>query len=70
MRPLTARQVAEILSRNWFFLARQNESHQIYKHLRSGMIVIVPAHGNNPFKIGTLLKVIKQSGLPKSEFER
>jgi len=70
MRPLTAKQVADILHRNWFFVLRQKGSHRAYKSMKSGAIVFIAFHGNNKnIPPGTLKSIIKQSRLPESEFE-
>jgi predicted RNA binding protein YcfA (HicA-like mRNA interferase family) len=53
-----------------FILSRQKGSHQIYKNTHSGVMVAVPLHGKNrPIPIGTLMAIIKQSKIPKEEFQ-
>ena len=70
MRPLTAKQIIKVLLRNGYILARQKGSHQIYRYLKTGIIVPVPLHnGTKPIPIGTFLAIVKQSKLPRSEFE-
>jgi len=70
VKPLTAKQVADILIRNGFFLVRQKGSHAIYRNQKLGITVPIPSvGGNRELPIGTFLNIIKQSRLPKSEFE-
>ncbi|OGL60633.1 hypothetical protein A3H10_00770 [Candidatus Uhrbacteria bacterium RIFCSPLOWO2_12_FULL_46_10] len=71
MRPMTARQVIRVLRANGFVLSRQRGSHMIWRHSEKGIIVPVPLHGQSkPIHIGTLLAIVKQSKIPKEEFER
>lgn len=70
MKALNAKKVIEILRDNGFELARQKDSHQIYKHQESGRIVPVPVHkANKPLKIGTLLSIVKQSAVDRKNFK-
>lgn len=71
MKPLTARQLIKILEKHGFVLSRQKGSHKIYRHPKSNIIVPVPIHGlNKPIYIGTFLSIVKQSKIPKKEFEK
>jgi predicted RNA binding protein YcfA (HicA-like mRNA interferase family) len=70
MRSLTAKQIIAILIRNGFVFSRQKGSHQIYRHMNSGIIVPVPLHnGNKLIPIGTFLAIIRQSRIPKVDFK-
>lgn len=70
MRPINARKLIKILEENGFMLSRQRGSHQIWKNLKSGIIVPVPLHGGSkPVYIGTLLAIIKQSKIPREKFK-
>jgi len=70
MRPILAKKLIKILKENGFVLTRQKGSHQIYRHIKSGIIVPVPLHEKNkPIHIGTLLVIIKQSNIPKEKFQ-
>ncbi len=71
MRPLSANEVINVLLRNGFILSRQKGSHQIYRNTVTGIIVPVPLHGmNKPIPIGTFLSIVKQSKIPKEQFEK
>ena len=70
MKPLSAKRIVKVLTKNGFVLSRQKGSHQIYSHKESGIIVPVPFHGaNKPIPIGTFLAIVKQSKISKSEFK-
>lgn len=59
--------VIKILGKNGFVLSRSKGSHSIYK--KGDITLIVPYHGlNREIPIGTLLAIIKQSGLDKDLF--
>ena len=70
MKPITARKLIEILKKHDFLLSRQKGSHTIWKQQKTNIIVPVPLHGRSkPIPIGTLQAIIKQSKIPKREFE-
>lgn len=69
MKPLTAKKLIKILVANGFILSRQKGSHQIYINYREGLMVTVPLHGKNKkIPIGTFMEIVKQSKIPKKEF--
>lgn len=71
MRSLPAKEIVQILLANGFALTRQKRSHQIYRNPANGIIVPVPLHGmNKPIPIGTFLSIVKQSKIPKEQFEK
>jgi len=64
MKALNARQVDKIWG---LIVARQRGSHKIYKHAETGKTVHVPVHkASRPLKTGTLLAIIKQSGIDRN----
>jgi predicted RNA binding protein YcfA (HicA-like mRNA interferase family) len=68
LRVLSGRQVCQILGKHGFTKVRQRGSHVVMQH--SGpptRTVPVPKH--KALATGTLLSIIRQSGLPRSEFE-
>lgn len=70
MKTLIAKKLIKILEQNGYILFRQKGSHHIFKN-EENIMVVVPIHGkNNPLKIGTFLKIIKQSGLSKEIFTK
>ncbi|HEY5392663.1 MAG TPA: type II toxin-antitoxin system HicA family toxin, partial [Hanamia sp.] len=42
---------------------RQTGSHKIFKHPTKKGIVVVPEHGKEDVKMGTLDSILKQAGL-------
>lgn len=71
MKPLTAKEIIRILETNGFRETRRKGSHIIFVHRATGTIVPVPLHGGNkPIPIGTFLAIVKQSKLPREQFER
>jgi predicted RNA binding protein YcfA (HicA-like mRNA interferase family) len=58
--------IASILLEHGFSFISQKGSHQKYRD-RSGHVVIVPA-GRREIPVGTLLSIIRQSGLDKKLF--
>ncbi|MBU1177250.1 MAG: type II toxin-antitoxin system HicA family toxin [Patescibacteria group bacterium] len=71
MNSLTAKQLIKILEKHGFIFSRQKGSHKIYRHSESKIIVPIPMHGGNKLiYIGTFLAIIRQSKIPKKEFEK
>lgn len=62
MKPLTYRQVTEILRDNGFYLEKSEGSHFKWRNA-AGCSVAVPHHGNKPLKQGTLLSIFRKSGI-------
>ena len=69
LRQLTAREVVAILERHDFSAVRRKGSHIVMQRVtdEGTVTAIVPDH--RPLKPGTLASVIRQSRLPRSEFE-
>lgn len=68
MKSKKAKYIIEILEVNGFIYDRQKGSHVIYKN--DNKTVVVPYHGSNKeIKVGTVLSIIKQSGLDKELFD-
>jgi len=70
MRSVRPKQVLRALRRIGFFVDRVSGSHFILKHpSKPTLRVTVPLH-NRDLKRGTLLSIIKQTGLTNEEFEK
>ena len=69
LRTLSASDVCKILNKHGFKEIRRKGSHIVMqKTIGKGTVtVIVPNH--RLIRKGTLMSIIRQSGLPKSEFE-
>ena len=69
LRVMSGRETCDILARYGFIEVRQRGSHIIMqKQLNNGTIT-VPVPNHMEIRIGTLQSIIRQSGIPKSEFE-
>lgn len=69
LRVLSGRDVCKIMSRHGFEEVRRKGSHIIMQKREGHTTVTVPVPDHNELQIGTLLGIIKQSGLPRSLFE-
>ena len=69
LRILSGRDGGKILSQNGYKSVRQKGSHIIMQKRQGNSTVTVPVPDHAELKMGTLLGIIKQSGLPRSLFE-
>ncbi len=70
LRVLSGRDVCRILASHGFLEARRRGSHVVVQKVEAGRTVTVPIPDHSELRIGTLLSIIRQSGIPRSEFER
>ena len=68
MKPLTPRQFESVLKRHGWTLHHTRGSHRQWRG-PDGRFTIVAAHGNKPLKQGVLQAMVRQTGIPKEEFE-
>lgn len=66
---LKAKALIAILEKNGFYRVSQSGAHLKMKN-GAGRIVIVPVHSNCEIPVGTLLSILRQSGLTKEELEK
>ena len=69
LRVLSGRQVCSILARHGFVEVHQRGSHIVMQKKLPETTSTVPVPNHDELRIGTLQSIIRQSGLPKSEFE-
>jgi predicted RNA binding protein YcfA (HicA-like mRNA interferase family) len=69
LRKLSGREVCAILSKHGFVEARQRGSHVVMQKRTDEGTVTIPVPLHPELRIGTLHSIIRQSGLPRSEFE-
>lgn len=69
LRVLSGREVCRILSEHGFREVRRKGSHIIMQKRVGRTTVTVPVPDHDELKIGTLLGIIRQSGLPRDLFE-
>lgn len=69
LRSLSGKNVCKILSEHGFVKTRQKGSHMIMMKpfINDSITVTVPDH--KAVAIGTLASIIRQSGIPRGEFE-
>jgi predicted RNA binding protein YcfA (HicA-like mRNA interferase family) len=69
LRVLSGREVCRILQRHAFVEVRQRGSHIVMQRRTDAGSVTVPIPDHRELAIGTLLSIIRQSGVPRAEFE-
>ena len=58
-----------MLERHGFLEVRRRGSHVVMQKRLGDSTVTVPVPDHKEIRIGTLASIIRQSGLPRSEFE-
>ncbi|MBI4220280.1 MAG: type II toxin-antitoxin system HicA family toxin [Chloroflexi bacterium] len=69
LRVLSGREVCQILQRRGFVEVRRRGSHIVMQRRTAEGTTTVPVPDHAEVAIGTLLSIIRQSGVPRSEFE-
>jgi len=69
LRVLSGRQVCKILEQHGFVEVRRRGSHVVMQKRTKDTTVTVPVPDHDSVAIGTLLSIIRQSGLGRSPFE-
>ncbi len=69
LRVLSGQEVCKILSEQGFVEIRRRGSHIIMQKKRGNTTTTVPVPDHAELRTGTLLGIIRQSGLPRSLFE-
>jgi predicted RNA binding protein YcfA (HicA-like mRNA interferase family) len=69
LRVLSGRQVCKILAEHGFEQVRQKGSHLLMQKRTGNTTVTVPVPDHDDLRMGTVLGIIRQSGLPRSLFE-
>jgi len=70
LRVLSGKEVCGILARHEFQEVRRRGSHIVMQRRLPNTTVTVPVPNHAELRIGTLQSIIRQSGVPKSEFEQ
>ena len=63
------KEICQILDANGFEKVRQRGSHVVMQKQISGSTITIPVPDHEEIKRGTLMSIIRQSGIPRSEFE-
>lgn len=70
LRVMSGKEVCAILERHAFSEVRRRGSHIVMQRVAGdGSTTTVPVPDHKEVKIGTLRSIIRQSGVPRSEFE-
>ncbi|MBI5427080.1 MAG: type II toxin-antitoxin system HicA family toxin [Nitrospinae bacterium] len=69
LRVLSGKEVCAILSNGGFMEVRRQGSHIIMQKKLSEGTLTVPVPNHAELRAGTLQSIIRQSGLPRSDFE-
>jgi len=69
LRVLSGREVCVILAQHGFAQVRQHGSHMIMQKRVGGSTITVPVPDHAQLRTGTLLSIIRQSGLSRTLFE-
>jgi predicted RNA binding protein YcfA (HicA-like mRNA interferase family) len=69
LRVLSGREVCRILQQHGFVEVRQRGSHIVMQRRTDAGSITVPIPDHRELAIGTLLSIIRQSGVPRVEFE-
>jgi predicted RNA binding protein YcfA (HicA-like mRNA interferase family) len=67
---MSGKDVCDILERHGYAEVRRRGSHVVMQRLGdNGSTTTVPVPDHKEVRIGTLRSIIRQSGVPRSEFE-
>ncbi len=69
LRVLSGREVCAILERHGFQQVRRRGSHIVMQRSTAEGTTTVPVPNHKALRLGTLRSIIRQSGVPRSEFE-
>jgi len=69
LKPLSGKAVCAILAVHGFMQVRQRGSHVVMQRQTGQGSTTVPVPDHKELRTGTLLSIIRQSGIPRSEFE-
>jgi predicted RNA binding protein YcfA (HicA-like mRNA interferase family) len=69
LRVLSGREVCRILQQHGFAEVRRRGSHIVMQRRTDAGSVTVPVPDHRELAIGTLQSIIRQSGVPRTEFE-
>jgi predicted RNA binding protein YcfA (HicA-like mRNA interferase family) len=69
LRILSGKEVCSILAQHGFQEVRRRGSHVVMQKQVPPTTITVPVPDHKEIRIGTLQSIIRQSGIPKTEFE-
>ena len=69
LRVLSGREICWILAAHGFAEVRRRGSHVVMQKVDPEGTLTVPVPNHGELRTGTLMSIIRQSGVPRSEFE-
>ena len=69
LRVLSGKELCVVLENHGFLEVRRRGSHVVMQKKLPQSTVTVPVPDHNEIRIGTLQSIIRQSGVPRNEFE-
>lgn len=69
LRTFSGRELCRVLAEHGFVEVRQRGSHIVMQRRGGDTTTTVPVPDHKELRIGTLLSIIRQSGLPRELFE-
>lgn len=69
LRVLSGREACRILQEHGFAEVRRRGSHIVMQRRTDAGSVTVPVPDHRELAIGTILSIIRQSGIPRAQFE-
>ena len=67
MKPISGKDLARLVQRKGWSLARVHGSHHIFVMPGRRERIVIPVHGNRPLKIGLLRTLMKIADLTEGE---
>jgi predicted RNA binding protein YcfA (HicA-like mRNA interferase family) len=69
LKVFSGRKICEILEQHGFREVRRKGSHIVMQKIHKQSTITIPVPDHKEIKIGTLMSIIRQSGLSRSLFE-
>ncbi len=69
LRLLSGREVCRVLESHGFTEVRRRGSHIVMQKMHEGRTTTVPVPDHRELRTGTLMSIIRQSGLRRTDFE-
>ena len=67
MKQVSGRELAQIIQRRGWILARIHGSHHVFTMAGRRERIVIPIHGNQPLKKGLLRSLMKIAGLQEED---
>ena len=69
LRVLSGKEVCAVLAKHGFIEVRRHGSHAIMQKRTPDGTITIPVPLHKEIRVGTLKSIIRQSGIPRLEFE-